>query len=274
MDAQPENVGLSATVGNLDQAMEALLGGRRGTLTAIVGHDVNSALKEDPQGERSNSSPEEAIVAAAPGRLITAEMPKEIRVDTVLPESTEKFPWIGHLGLKLLPEVVAAIDSAKTTLVFTNVRSQTEIWFHALLDARPDWEGKIGIHHGSLDRKSREAAEQGLLNGTLRAVVCTSSLDLGVDFTPVEQVLQIGGPKGVARLIQRAGRSGHQPGSRSRVLCVPTHALELARIRRRARRNRAASHRAAASARATRGCPFPTHGHRGAGQRLHSRRAV
>jgi ATP-dependent Lhr-like helicase len=222
--------GLSATVGNLDQAMEALLGGQRGTLTAIVGHDVRSAepLKEDPQGEREQfESGGEPLWQRAAGRLITAEMPKEIRVDTVLPQSTEKFPWIGHLGLKLLPEVVAAIDSAKTTLVFTNVRSQTEIWFRALLDARPDWEGKIGIHHGSLDRKSREAAEQGLLNGTLRAVVCTSSLDLGVDFTPVEQVLQIGGPKGVARLIQRAGRSGHQPGSRSRVLCVPTHALEL-----------------------------------------------
>lgn len=184
--------GLSATLGNLAEAMETLLGD-----------------------------------AAATGRLITGAPPKRIEIETVVPASMERFPWSGHIGLKLLPEVVKAIEQARTTLVFTNVRSQTEIWYRALLAARPDWEAMLGIHHGSLDRAERERAEHGLRTGALRAVVCTSSLDLGVDFAPVDQVIQIGGPKGVARLLQRAGRSGHAPGRVSRILCVPAQALEL-----------------------------------------------
>jgi ATP-dependent helicase Lhr and Lhr-like helicase len=184
--------GLSATLGNLPEAMATLLG----------------------QG-------------APEGRLISSALPKRVEVETLLPDTMEKFPWGGHLGLRLLPSVIAAIERARTTLVFTNVRSQTEIWYQALLDARPDWADTLGIHHGSLDREERARAEEGLRTGQLRAVVCTSSLDLGVDFSPVEQVIQIGGPKGIARLRQRAGRSGHGPGRVSRVLCVPAHALEL-----------------------------------------------
>jgi ATP-dependent Lhr-like helicase len=113
-------------------------------------------------------------------------------------------------------------------LLFTNTRSQAEMWFQALLTARPDWLGEIALHHGSIDRSLRIEIENRLRAGRLRGVVCTSSLDLGVDFSPVEQVIQIGSPKGVARLLQRAGRSGHQPGAVSRVIGVPTHALELA----------------------------------------------
>ena len=111
----------------------------------------------------------------------------------------EKFPWAGHLGGKLVEEVAKQIERAKTTLVFTNVRSQTEYWYHALLSVRPKWEEELGIHHGSLDRKDRTAVENRLRSGEIKAVVCTSSLDLGVDFSPVEQVIQIGGPKGVAK---------------------------------------------------------------------------
>ncbi|MDQ2890559.1 MAG: DNA ligase-associated DEXH box helicase, partial [Gemmatimonadota bacterium] len=114
--------------------------------------------------------------------------------------------------------------------VFTNTRSQTEIWYQAILGARPDWAGAIALHHGSLDRKRREWVEQGLRDGRLRCVVATSSLDLGVDFSPVDRVIQIGSPKGIARLLQRAGRSGHQPGASSRVTCVPTHTLELIEV--------------------------------------------
>ena len=139
----------------------------------------------------------------------------------------EKFPWAGHLGGKMVEQVAERIESMGTTLVFTNVRSQTEFWYNALLEARPDWGEQIGIHHGSIDRKERKNVEDRLREGSIRAVVCTSSLDLGVDFSPVDQVIQIGGPKGVARLLQRAGRCGHQPGAVSRVLCVPTHAFEL-----------------------------------------------
>jgi ATP-dependent Lhr-like helicase len=131
------------------------------------------------------------------------------------------------MGLRLLPQVVAAIDAARTTLVFTNTRSQAERWFEAIRSARPDWEKLVALHHGSVDRDLRARAEQGLKQGRLRCVVATSSLDLGVDFGPVDQVLQVGSPKGIARLLQRAGRSGHAPGATGRLVCVPTHALEL-----------------------------------------------
>ncbi|MDQ6633006.1 MAG: DNA ligase-associated DEXH box helicase, partial [Verrucomicrobiota bacterium] len=129
--------------------------------------------------------------------------------------------------LDLLPDVLKKLESNKTTLLFTNTRSQTEIWFRALQEARPDWANEIALHHGSIDHELREQVENRLRAGTIRCVVCTSSLDLGVDFPPVEQVIQIGAPKGVARMLQRAGRSGHRMGAVSRILCVPAHALEL-----------------------------------------------
>ena len=161
------------------------------------------------------------------GQLIQGRIDKALKVDTLLPPSLERFPWAGHLGLRMLPQVVEEIESAATSLVFTNTRSQSELWYQAILDARPDWAGLIALHHGSLAREVRDWVELGLKQGALKAVVCTSSLDLGVDFLPVERVLQIGSPKGVARLMQRAGRSGHAPGRTSRVTLVPTHSLEV-----------------------------------------------
>ncbi|MGI9215739.1 MAG: ligase-associated DNA damage response DEXH box helicase, partial [Hydrogenophaga sp.] len=185
--------GMSATLGNLNEAMHTLLG---------------------PQ-------------AAEAGRMVRGQTPKQLTIDTLLPPRVDRFPWGGHLGLAMLPSVVHEIATSGSTLVFTNTRSQAEIWYQALLDARPEWAGLIALHHGSLDRAVREWVEAGLKAGELRAVVCTSSLDLGVDFLPVERVLQIGSPKGIARLLQRAGRSGHAPGRTSRVSKVPTHSLEL-----------------------------------------------
>jgi ATP-dependent Lhr-like helicase len=182
--------GLSATLGNLRHAMDVLL-------------------------------------ARGGGRLVQGVLPKALVVDTLLPDSTERFPWGGHLGTRMLAPVVAEIEASRNALVFTNTRAQAELWYQALLEARPDWAGLIALHHGSLDREVREWVEAGLKDGRLKAVVCTSSLDLGVDFSPVERVLQIGSPKGVARLMQRAGRSGHSPDRSSRVTLVPTHALEL-----------------------------------------------
>lgn len=161
------------------------------------------------------------------GQLVQGLTPKTLQVDTLLPPTLERFPWAGHLGLRMLPQVIEELETAATSLVFTNTRSQAELWYQALLDARPDWAGLIALHHGSLSREVRDWVEHGLKDGRLKAVVCTSSLDLGVDFLPVERVLQIGSPKGVARLMQRAGRSGHAPGRPSRVTLVPTHSLEL-----------------------------------------------
>ena len=183
--------GLSATLGNLETAMSALLGTK------------------------------------GKGELINANLNKKFIVETEIPKDMEKFPWSGHLGGKLVEQVAKRIEKAQSTLVFTNVRSQTEYWFNALLEVRPEWKEQIGIHHGSIDKDVRISVEQRLRKGEIKAVVCTSSLDLGVDFSPVEQVIQIGGPKGVARLLQRAGRSGHQPGVSSKIYCVPTQAMEL-----------------------------------------------
>ena len=185
--------GMSATLGNLDEAMRVLVGPR----------------------------------AAGQGAMVEAKIDKPLVVDTLIPKTPERFPWAGHLGTRMAAAVVAEIEAAKSTLVFTNVRSQTELWYQSLLKLRPDWAGAIALHHGSLSRETRDWVEQGLKTGALKAVVCTSSLDLGVDFLPVERVLQIGSPKGVARLLQRAGRSGHAPGRVSRVTMVPSHSLEL-----------------------------------------------
>lgn len=185
--------GISATIGNLDEAMEVLLGPG----------------------------------AAQDATIIKARSEKKIRIESIIPDEMETFPWSGHLGLNLLPEILPIIDQSISTLIFTNTRGQSEIWFQNILNARPDLAGSIAIHHGSLDRNVRDWVEQSLHEGGLKAVVCTSSLDLGVDFTPVETVIQIGSPKGVARFLQRAGRSGHQPGATSTIYFVPTHALEL-----------------------------------------------
>ena len=169
----------------------------------------------------------EVLVPHGEGINVQGQTAKQLIVDTLLPAVTERFPWAGHLGLKMLPQVVAEVASSRSCLVFTNTRAQAEIWYQALLEARPDWAGLIALHHGSLARETRDWVERALKDGQLKAVVCTSSLDLGVDFLPVERVLQIGSAKGVARLMQRAGRSGHAPGRPSRVTLVPTHSLEL-----------------------------------------------
>jgi ATP-dependent Lhr-like helicase len=186
--------GLSATLGNLQEAMEVLC------------HPAARAMKP---------------------ALVRGKIDKNLVIDTLIPPDPGKYSWAGHLGARMQQPVVDEIAKSGTTLVFTNVRSQAEIWYQLLLEARPDWAGQIALHHGSLDRATREWVEQGLKEGSLRAVVATSSLDLGVDFLPVERVLQIGSAKGVARMMQRAGRSGHAPGRSSRVTLVPTNTMEI-----------------------------------------------
>ncbi|MFJ2385705.1 ligase-associated DNA damage response DEXH box helicase [Pseudomonas koreensis] len=175
----------------------------------------------------NQSHAEQVLIPQGGGVTVQGQSDKTLQVDTLVPPAIERFPWAGHIGLKMLPQVVAELDACASSLVFTNTRAQSEIWYQALLEARPDWAGLIALHHSSLSRDTRDWVEQALKNGQLKAVVCTSSLDLGVDFLPVERVLQIGSAKGVARLMQRAGRSGHAPGRTSRVTLVPTHSLEL-----------------------------------------------
>ncbi len=155
---------------------------------------------------------------------------RDLELNTLLPDSVDAFPWAGHLGLAMVGRVVEVLKRSRSTLVFTNTRSQAERWYDALASALPDWGNALAVHHGSLDRDERERVEQGLKSGAVRAVVCTASLDLGVDFGPVQEVVQLGSVKSVARLLQRAGRSAHRPGEKAVLSCAPTHAFELIEI--------------------------------------------
>ena len=186
--------GISATIGNLEQALQVLMG---------VNHPQNKIA------------------------TIKSSITKKIQVESVLPDHIEKLPWAGYLGINLLDKVMPIIMSSKTTLLFTNTRSQTEIWYRFVVENYPDLAGLVALHHGSLQREIRDWVEENLHLGKLKLVICTSSLDLGVDFRPVETVIQVGSAKSISRFIQRAGRSGHQPGALSKIYFVPTHAIEL-----------------------------------------------
>jgi len=187
-------IGISATIGNLEQAGEVLLASMH-------------------RGEG--------------GFIVRAVIHKPIEVESIFPDEIEKYPWSGHLGLKLIHKVIPIIMSSRTTLIFINTRGMSETWYQSLLNICPDLAGAIALHHGSIDMELRTWVEEALHEGKLKAVVCTASLDLGVDFRPVETVIQVGSPKGVARFLQRAGRSGHQPGQVSKIWFLPTHSLEL-----------------------------------------------
>ncbi|PZO22880.1 MAG: DNA ligase-associated DEXH box helicase [Leptolyngbya foveolarum] len=185
---------ISATLGNLQEAAEAATG-----------------MESDPVVVQSN-------------------IRRDTVITSILPEEVDSFPWAGHLGLRMFESLVAALDIEKSTLIFVNTRSQAERWFQALNFSMPDHEKQIALHHGSIDFETRLAIEAGLKAGAVKWVVCTSSLDLGVDFQPVERVVQIGSAKNLARLLQRAGRSAHLPGGTSEVFFLPTNALELLEI--------------------------------------------
>lgn len=186
--------GISATIGNLEESLDILLG---------VATNKNRS------------------------RIIRSQIQKRIEVESIYPESVERFPWSGHLGLKLLHEIIPIIRESQSTLIFTNTRGQCEIWYQKILESYPEFAGIMAMHHGSISREIRTWVEDALYDGRLKAVICTSSLDLGVDFRPVETIIQIGGPKGVSRFVQRAGRSGHQPTALSKIYFLPTHAMEF-----------------------------------------------
>lgn len=186
--------GISATIGNMEQSLDVLLG---------------------------------ADAARNEYRVVRANLEKKVEVISVYPDSVENLPWSGHLGIHLLDKAIAVVRQSQSTLIFTNTRSFAEIWYQKMLDRAPDLSGLIAMHHGSISQELRHWVEEQLHEGKLKAVICTSSLDLGVDFRPVETIIQVGSPKGVARFLQRAGRSGHRPGATSLIYFLPTHSLEL-----------------------------------------------
>ncbi|EON76582.1 Helicase domain protein [Lunatimonas lonarensis] len=183
--------GISATIGNLEESCQILLGDK------------------------------------LPAYVVKARVEKKLELRTIYPDELEKYPWSGHLGVRLIHKLMPIIEAHRSILLFTNTRAQSELWYQQLINLRPDWAGWMAIHHGSLDQSVRSWVEESLHQGKLKLVVCTSSLDLGVDFRPVDAVVQVGSPKGVARFVQRAGRSGHQPGVPSFIYFLPTNSLEL-----------------------------------------------
>jgi ATP-dependent Lhr-like helicase len=162
-----------------------------------------------------------------PAIVSVPDVTRRTTLETLIPERVDSFPWAGQLGLSMAPQLVEALDPDSSTLIFTNTRRQAERWYAALLRLKPEMTEIIALHHGSVSREERERVEAGLKDGSVRWVVATSSLDLGVDFQPVERVVQVGSPKGVARFLQRAGRAGHTPGGAGHVLFVPMGAVEL-----------------------------------------------
>jgi ATP-dependent Lhr-like helicase len=190
--------GISATIGNLEEAMEVLM-----CPLELTGFKKDQA------------------------KIIRANLNKKIEIQSIIPDEIEKYPWAGHLGIKLAEKVLPIIESSRTTLIFINTRGMSEMWYQKLLSIAPDLSGAIALHHGSIETELRNWVEESLHEGILKAVVCTASLDLGVDFRPVETVIQVGSPKGVARFLQRAGRSGHSPDAISKIYFLPTHSLEL-----------------------------------------------
>jgi len=196
--------GISATIGNLEEAKEVLLAPLKYKKVSPAGGDLEGA-----------------------GIIIKANLNKRTDVYSIIPSEIEKYPWAGHLGLKLADRIVSIIEESNTTLVFINTRGMSERWYQTLLTIAPELAGAIALHHGSIERELRTWVEEALHAQKLKAVICTASLDLGVDFRPVDTVIQVGSPKGVSRFLQRAGRSGHRPGDVSTIWFLPTHSLEL-----------------------------------------------
>jgi ATP-dependent Lhr-like helicase len=190
--------GISATISNMEESLQVLLG-----VSPLGGKGAKNQV------------------------VIKSNIKKNVEVVSILPDEVERLPWSGHLGIHLIDKTIPIINSSTSTLVFTNTRSFAEIWYQKLLDRAPELSGQIAMHHGSISQNMRHWVEDQLHAGKLKCVVCTSSLDLGVDFRPVETVIQVGSPKGIARFLQRAGRSGHQPGAVSKIYFLPTHSLEL-----------------------------------------------
>ena len=153
---------------------------------------------------------------------VTGGAPPEITM--ILPGG--RLPWSGHMGLSAAPEILARIRAAGMTIVFVNTRAQAELLFQELWKLN-DATLPIAIHHGSLEPEQRRRVEQAMAEGRLRAVVATSSLDLGIDWGGVDQVLQVGAPKGVSRLLQRVGRANHRMDEPSRAVLVPANRFEV-----------------------------------------------
>ena len=207
--------------------VHALAGTKRGDqlalcLTRLAGlvpglHRIGlSATVAHPAAVRAYVAPDARIIDVAGGAAP--------EIDIMLPQG--RLPWSGHMGLDSAADILARIAGAKLTIVFVNTRAQAELMFQALWRLN-EATLPIAIHHGSLEQGQRLRVEAAMAAGLLRAVVATSSLDLGIDWGSVDQVLQVGAPKGVSRLLQRVGRANHRMDEASLAVLVPANRFEV-----------------------------------------------
>jgi ATP-dependent Lhr-like helicase len=233
-DAGEFFAGLECVV--LDE-LHALAGTKRGDLLALGLARLNrlapqarrvglSATVRDPSDLRAWLSPS-GVDAGQVAQIDGGEGPKpEIDILT----TREYLPWSGHMAVHALGEVYERLKQAETTLIFVNTRAQAEIVFQELWRLNDDTL-PIALHHGSLDVEQRRRVEAAMARGELKAVVATSSLDLGIDWAAIDLVVQVGAPKGVARLLQRIGRANHRLDAPSRALLVPANRFEVLECR-------------------------------------------
>jgi ATP-dependent Lhr-like helicase len=191
-------------------------GMRRVGLSATIAH---------PQAMAAWCSPDARPESVA---LVRAEGGSAPEIGVILPRG--RLPWGGHMGLASMPDVYDKLKDAGVTIVFVNTRAQAELVFQGLWRINDD-NLPIGLHHGSLTVEQRRKVEAAMADGRLRAVVATASLDLGIDWGAVDQVIQVGAPKGVARLLQRVGRANHRMDEPSRAMLVPANRFEVIECR-------------------------------------------
>ena len=211
--------------------VHAFANGKRGDLLSLslarlqgIAPDMQrvalSATVADADAYRAWLAPYGDIGAV---RLVEGEAAADPDLSILLPEG--KVPWAGHAGTHAIPQLIEEITRNKTTLVFCNTRFLAEFTFRKLWDLNDD-NLPIGIHHGSLSAEARRKIEAAMARGDLRALVCTASLDLGVDWGNVDCVIQMGAPKGSSRLLQRIGRSNHRMDEPSKAILVPGNRFE------------------------------------------------
>jgi ATP-dependent Lhr-like helicase len=230
----PESTDLFASLKRvvIDE-VHAFATGKRGDLLALslarlqaLAPDMRraalSATVADPDGYRAWLAPWGEIDAV---RLVEGEEGAPPQVEILLPEEA-RVPWSGHAATWAIPQLYEAIRKHRTTLVFANTRFLAELLFQLLWDANED-NLPIGIHHGSLAKEARRKVEGAMARGELRALVCTASLDLGVDWGDIDLVVQMGAPKGSSRLLQRIGRANHRLDQPSKAMLVPGNRFEF-----------------------------------------------
>lgn len=206
--------------------VHALAGTKRGDQLALCVARLRSL---SPQARRVGLSATVAHPAAiqafvGASRVIAVRDGAPPALSMTLPEG--RLSWSGHMGLEAAPQVMAHIRQAGMTIVFVNTRAQAELMFQALWKLN-DPTLPIALHHGSLEVAQRRKVEAAMAAGLLRAVVATSSLDLGIDWGGVDQVIQVGAPKGISRLLQRVGRANHRMDEASRAILVPANRFEV-----------------------------------------------